>query len=405
MQGEKLSDAIAYKKLHLLKKDFFGYIERNSAKVDANLPVFFGHVISTLENSFPGISDQTYDEFIDSVTFKLLDTSTNINDFEYIKKVILNVLRLKKRKNADIGINIVVGLKLLKSGDVAHALDFLKKYSNLDAKIGTAVAYCYYVLSLQEFFRQDETEEAKRNQVAGGEMELLSRETMLTLAREKPPVNSLKQLDIDDPAYLEKIFWQMVFLGFEWFPSERWFIEIGLKNAIHSHNAEMRMRLLDISAVRFETDFDFQREMYFFKLETRDAGGAAGVVSQLIRQYPDDPEPIYLGLKLSLLTKKKTSYQTFRKLAMEKDMPASVIQLIDLAFDLLEKNNSSAMSRMAEFERDYPPALYYVTALRYIAADFFSDNETRVRRAKKALVDSIDQFCFEELKKKGSSSP
>lgn len=400
MQGEKLSDAIAYKKLNLLKKDFFGYIERNSAKVDANLPVFFGHVISTLENSFPNISDQTYDEFIDSVTFKLLDASTNIRDFEYIKKVILNVLRLKKRKNADIGINIVVGLKLLKSGDFAHALDFLKKYSNLDAKIGTAVAYCYYVLSLQEFFREDEREEAKRNQRAGGEMELLSREMMLNLAREKPPVNNLKQLDIDDPAYLEKIFWQMVFLGFEWFPSERWFIEVGLKNAIQSHNAEMRMRLLDISAVRFETDFDFQREMYFFKLETRDAGGAAGIVSQLIRQYPDDLEPIYLGMKLSLLTTKKTSYHTFRKLAKVKSMPASVIELFDVSFDLLEKDNTSAMNRIAEFERGFPHALYYITALRYIAADFFSDNETRVKRAKKALIDSIDHYCTEELKKK-----
>jgi hypothetical protein len=400
MQGEKLSDAIVYKKLNLLRKDFFGYIERNSAKVDANLPVFFGHVISTLENSFPNISDQTYDEFIDSVTFKLLDASANIRDFEYIKKVILNVLRLKKRKNADVGINIVVGLKLLKSGDFAHALNFLKKYSSLDAKIGTAVAYCYYVLSLQEFFKEEEREEAKRNQRADGEMELLSREMMLNLAREKPQVNKLPQLDIDDPAYLEKIFWQMIFLGFEWFPSERWFIEVGLKNAIHTHNAEMRMRLLDISAARFETDIDFQKEMYFFRLENRDAAGAAGIVNQLIRQYPDDPEPIYLGLKLSLLTTKKTSYHTFRKLAMAKGMPASVIGLFDLSFDLLEKDTRGAMNRIAEFEREFPHALYYITALRYIAADFFSDDEARARRAKKALIDSVDHYCTEELKKK-----
>lgn len=349
MQGEKLSDAIVYKKLNLLRKDFFGYIDRNSAKVDANLPVFFGHVISTLENSFPNISDQTYDEFIDSVTFKLLDASANIRDFEYIKKVILNVLRLKKRKNADIGINIVVGLKLLKSGDFAHALNFLKKYSSLDAKIGTAVAYCYYVLSLQEFFKEDEIKEEQKNKRADGEMELLSRETMLNLAREKPPVNKLPQLDIDDPAYLEKIFWQMIFLGFEWFPSERWFIEVGLKNAIHTHNAEMRIRLLDISSARFETDIAFQKEMYFFRLENRDAAGAAGIVNQLIRQYPDDPEPIYLGLKLSLLTTKKTSYQTFRKLAMVKGMPALVIDLFDISFDLLEKDSRGAMNRIAEF--------------------------------------------------------
>jgi hypothetical protein len=40
MRGEKLSDAIAYEKLNLLRKDFFGYIERHTAKVDTNLPVF-----------------------------------------------------------------------------------------------------------------------------------------------------------------------------------------------------------------------------------------------------------------------------------------------------------------------------------------------------------------------------
>ena len=53
MQGEKLSDAIVYDKLKLLKKDFFGYIERNTVKVDANLPVFYGYVISAVETSFP----------------------------------------------------------------------------------------------------------------------------------------------------------------------------------------------------------------------------------------------------------------------------------------------------------------------------------------------------------------
>ena len=53
MRERRLSDAIIYDKLNLLKKDFYGYIERNTVKVDANLPVFFGYVISALENSFP----------------------------------------------------------------------------------------------------------------------------------------------------------------------------------------------------------------------------------------------------------------------------------------------------------------------------------------------------------------
>ncbi|MFA4823757.1 MAG: hypothetical protein WC593_01225 [Methanoregula sp.] len=396
MRGEQLTDAIVYEKLNLLKKDFSGYIERNTEKVDANLPVFFGHMISALEKSFPDIPDESYDDFIDNITFKVLDASSNINDFEYIRKVILNALRLKKRKNADMGVNLVVGLKLLKTGDYGHALDFLKQYSELDAKIGAAVAYCHYVLSLREFKKDTEVQKNQRP----GEMELLARETMLNLARIKPPVNTLRQLDIDDPAFLEKIFWQMIFLGLEWFPSEQWFVEVGLKNATDTDNIEMKKRLLEIGSERFYTDIVFLREMYYFKLENRDAAGAAGVVYQLIKQYPDDLEPIYLGLKLSLLLTKKITYQSFRKLATTKGMPASIIELFDLSFDLLNQDKKAAMSKITDFEREFPQYQYYVTALRYIAADFFSDNETRVKRARKTLIDSIEQYCSEELKKK-----
>ena len=145
-----------------MKKDFVGYIEHNTEKVDANLPVFYGHVISALENSFPDILDESYDEFIDHITFEVLDASSNSSDFAYINKVIQNALRFKKKKDAETGIDIVVGLKLVKAGDYAHAIDFLKKYRNLDAKIGTALAYCYYALSLREFKKTDTSVESQR---------------------------------------------------------------------------------------------------------------------------------------------------------------------------------------------------------------------------------------------------
>ena len=207
--GEQLADAIVYDKLNLLKKDFSGYIERNTTKVDENLPVFFGHMISALERFFPNIPDKSYNDFIDSITFKVLDESTHINDFDYVKRVILNALRLKKRKYAKFRVSLVVCLKLLKAGDYSHALDFLKKYGERDAKIGMAVAYCHYVLSSREFKKN---EEVPRNQ-RPGDMELLARETLLNLARVKPPVNQLKQLEMDDPTFLEKCFWQMTILG------------------------------------------------------------------------------------------------------------------------------------------------------------------------------------------------
>ena len=400
MRGEKLSDAIVYEKLNLLKKDFFGYIRSNTEKVDLNLPVFYGHVVSALENSFPDIPDESYDGFIDYITFEVLDASKNGGDPEYIRKVIHNAIRFKKKKDAETGVNIVVGLKLLKVGDYPHAIEYLKNYCNLDAKVGMAVAYCYYALSLREFRSDNESAKSQRP----GEMELLARETLLNLAHTSTPIHRLKQLELEDPSFLEKFFWQMIFLGLEWFPSERWFLEIGLENAALAHDTEMRKRLLDISSERFYNDFHFLRGMYYYYLDNRDASGAAGVLNHLIRQYPDDLEPIYLGLRFSLLTKKKITYHSFRKLANQKGMPVHTIYLFDVAFDLLNGDKTDALNRIAEFEKEFPHLQYYTTTLRYIANDFFSNDEMQKKKARKALLDSVDQYCFEELKKKGSSS-
>jgi hypothetical protein len=178
-----------------------------------------------------------------------------------------------------------------------------------------------------------------------------------------------------------------------------------LENAALTHDPEMRKRLLDISSERFYNDFHFLRVMYYYYLDNRDASGAAGVLNHLIRQYPDDLEPIYLGLRFSLLTKKKITYHSFRKLANQKGMPVHTISLFDVAFDLLNGDKTEALNRFAEFEKEFPQLQYYATTLRYIAGDFFSNDEMQVKKARKALLDSVDQYCSEEIKKKGSSSP
>jgi len=395
VRGEKLSDAVAYNKLNLLKKDFYGYIERNTDKVDANLPVFFGYVVSALENSFPDITDVSYDEFIDSITYKVLDASSSASDFEYIKKVTMNAVRLKKRKDADMGINIVVGLKLLKIGDYAHALEYLRNYWSLDIMLGAAVAHCYYTLSLREYSSEERTKKSRP-----GEMELLAREKMLELSRKKPPLQKMPQLELEDTAFLDKIFWQVIFLSLEWFPSEAWFVTVGLEKAKISGNTEMKKRLLEIGAEQFYNDINFLREMYYFKLDSKDAGGAAGVVNQLLKQYPNNLEPIFLGLKLSLLTTKKITYHSFRKLAITKGMPAHTIELFDFAFDLLNKDTKEAMGHLAYIEKTFPYLEYYVTMLRYVAKDSSAEDESRQKMAKKALLDSIENYCIEVLRTK-----
>jgi len=160
--------------------------------------------------------------------------------------------------------------------------------------------------------------------------------------------------------------------------------------------------LLDISSERFYNDIHFLHVMYNYYLDNRDAGGAAGVLNHLIRLYPDDLEPIYLGLKFSLRTKKKITYHSFRKLADSKGMPVHIIYLFDIAFNLLNGEKTDGLNHMAELEKEFPQLQYYTTALRYIANDFLSDNEIQNKKSKKALLDSIDQYCVEELKKTGS---
>jgi hypothetical protein len=165
----------------------------------------------------------------------------------------------------------------------------------------------------------------------------------------------------------------------------------------------MRKRLLDISSERFYNDFYFLRMMYYSYLDNRDAGGAAGVLNHLIKHYPDDLEPIYLGIRFSLLTKKKITYHSFRKLASTKGMPAHTIYLFDIAFDLLNGDKADALNRITEFEKEFPRLQYFATILRYISNDFFLNDEVQVKKAKKALLDSIDQYCFEEIKKNAIS--
>jgi hypothetical protein len=154
-----------------------------------------------------------------------------------------------------------------------------------------------------------------------------------------------------------------------------------------------------IGADRFYDDIKFLREMYYYHLENKDAGGAAGIVNQLMKQYPDDLEPIYLGLRLSLMLTRKITYSSFRKLARTKRMPSQIIEIFDFSFDIFSNNKTEAFTRLLDFEKEYPKYLYYSTLLRYIANDIFSIDEMRSRRAKKALLDSLDNFCLEELKK------
>ncbi|MDD1654128.1 MAG: hypothetical protein LUO91_00265, partial [Methanomicrobiales archaeon] len=46
-----------------VRREFLEYIDRNIQEISAYLPVFYGQVVSTLDNSFPDLDSETYDEF------------------------------------------------------------------------------------------------------------------------------------------------------------------------------------------------------------------------------------------------------------------------------------------------------------------------------------------------------
>ncbi len=71
MDEEWQPDALVRVKLNQMKKDFFDYIEKNSEKIDLNIPVFFGHVVATLEKALPDVNDDLYDRFIDNITVRV----------------------------------------------------------------------------------------------------------------------------------------------------------------------------------------------------------------------------------------------------------------------------------------------------------------------------------------------
>ena len=394
MDQEWQPDAIVRIKLDQIKKDFFDYIEKNIDKIDANIPVFYGHIIATLERTLPDINDDLYDKFIDTITARVLDVSKRSSEIPFVEKLFDHAIRNKRKKKGRTLYDIMLGLKMINTGKYADAIEQLKPHRSVDAIICPSISYCFFVLSTQAGAASDAPENVRRpNQMA-----LAAREQMIEFIRLNPPVNRLKDLDVVDDPRINKIFWFMLKQATEWFPSERELIRIGLEKASRDGMRDIREELLVIAIERFSNDMYFLRELYKLKLEQRDAGGVAGVVKQMTQQYPEDLEPLYYGMKLSVITARVETYYRFRKLALIKNMPLNALVLLDFAFELMSGKQYEAMACLDEIKVKFGPQHYYVTLLEYVAHDFLSEDEKKVKQAKKAMIDSIDQYCLKLLK-------
>ena len=395
MAGEWVPDALIEQKMGQTKREMMDYIEKNSEKIDTNLPVFFGHVISILENNFPDIPDQVYDRFIDDVTVKVLEESKRSTDVEYIERLFRHATRVKRKYTGRAIFDIVLGLKLIDIGKYKDAIDILMKYRTVDAIVCTAIAFCYYELSALELPPDQRPDKSTTSSMA-----LSAREQMIELARLQPPVNRLRFPQVIQELRVNKIFWFMIKLAIDWFPDQPVYLKIGLEKAKKDQNRDMRGELLKIAAERYYSDMFFLRDLYHFKLEARDAGGATAVVRQMMQQHPDELEPLYYGLQLAIMSSQDSAYQKFRSTAISKKMPAHVILLLDLAFFLISGRRTDAEVMFEDMEKKLPALGYYLEVLDYLMQDIFSEDEKRSKTARKVFMDSIDQYCLKLIKMK-----
>ena len=306
-------------KLEALKKDFFDYIDKNIDKIDDNVPVFYGHVIATLEKDYSLISmTKLFMTGLSTISrSRFSKRAKRSGDLAFRRETLRLCDAEQAEEDREALYDIMLGMKMINNGKYAEAIEQLKKYRTVDAIICPAIAYCYFVLSTQQPgpIWIDGPARAPSQIVA-------CRPRADDRTRPfKPPVNRLKDMDIAEDPGINKIFWFMIKQAIEWFPSEREFFRIGLEKASNDGKREIREELLSIAIERFYNDMFFLRELYKLKLENRDAGGVAGVVKQMTQQYPDDLEPIYYGLKLSIMTTRVETYYRFRKLAVLKEHP------------------------------------------------------------------------------------
>ena len=396
MDEEWQPDAVQDIRIAQVRKELSEYVESNSEKIDSNLPVFYGHVMSIIENSFPGISDTAHDRIIDDITMKVLEVSRRGGDIEYVEKLFTYATRMRRRHTGHMIFDIILGFKMIDLGKYNQAVEVLSKYRSVDAIICTAISYCHYALS-EEHLKENGMPTQNRRP---SEKALHAREQMIELARLHPPVNRLKFPQVLQELKINKIFWFMLRLAINWFPTEVEFLKIGIEKAKKDGNKDMRGELLKIASERYFSDMFFLRDLYHFKIEERDAAGATAVVRQMMQQHPDELEPIYYGMQLSIISSQNSAYSSFRKIAVTKKMPVHVLALLDFEFELVAGKKTEANACLEEINSKSPGKNHYLVLIGYATDDVFSDDEKRAKLAKKVLIDSLDLYCMKLLKMK-----
>ena len=126
MGDEWQPEAVVRLRLERLKKEFNEYINVNSEKIDANIPVFFGQVIASLDKTLPGLSDELFDQFIDAMAFAVLEASKRSEEIPFVEKLFDYAMRNKRGSRNRAVYDILLGMKMINTGKYAEGAEQLK---------------------------------------------------------------------------------------------------------------------------------------------------------------------------------------------------------------------------------------------------------------------------------------
>lgn len=415
MDDLAVPDDPGQEQLEDIQSRFFTYISNNSEAIDKSLTLFFDQVESTIKSSLPHIPVPDYIHFLDEIACHIFRTSSHRDEPAY-NELLGSVLKEKKPGAGGRGaLDLVSGIHRITRGNYANATELLRKYQYYDPRIGFALAWCYLKMdetlpaahpNLPEYSTDAGRSKLVESKVRTNgfpdtrpsEMVLHAREQLMELARKQPALVDHQVLNVDEEATLDAIFWRIYAQAREWFPYERWFVDIGLAKAEHDDDGEKFDLLLKEGTEQFPDDISFLRIAFSDALLKESFESAAKILQTMVRVMPDGVEPVYYGLKLALVTRNKQIFYRFRKLAIIRGFPAYLLLLLEYAFLVLQRNDSAAREKRDVFAMQYPGLTYIVRLLAYLEEDAFSGDPAREKRSREALIPIIDSFAMNVLK-------
>ncbi|HOI14126.1 MAG TPA: hypothetical protein PLG75_09715 [Methanoculleus sp.] len=383
-----IPEVVVSNRLEKAKAEIFSYIESNAEAIDENFAAFFGNVVTILDRAGVPITDKVHDEFIDAIVFRVFDVSNRAGDAKFLNRACEIACGMKRKKERKAGVHLAAAVKLMKIGMPLAAAAYLQHYRKHDTAVGCWYAYCYYMLY------KDGSAEPGYSAAERWNYLKAARQYMEELGQLQPGLQRLVRGELERDPWLAEPFWMMIFLATEWIPNNRWFLEIGIARSKQENNNVALVKMLQIGLIRFPDDMFFYREAYHLKFEQGDLNDALGLIYDLIRRFPDDPEPVYYGLRTSLYLPRETEFNEFRRIADEIKMPGHVLCLIDYTYAFLRGRKEQAGLCLDQFHRKYPSLNYYSDILRFVTADLPATENG----IKLAVFTSVDHFCKKMLK-------